>query len=594
MGKEAIGLKNLKYFPFERNRYFYGKLLTVNDFEVEQKYVNDKRRLLNRFLYGSGVVCGLNVVRVDDATVSVEMGMALDFSGREIVIDTPVVKRLNMIEGFDSELETEGDAGYLYLCLEYAEVEKEAVHSITSSNARGSAEMEFNKYAEAYRLFLTGQEPENEGFTTEHFYLDTKTLYWGHGIRVKQVLPRYTMSEGEAELKIIVENMGQQQPFGFRYDLDLVCLESESGSRMTVAFHEKDFKQARRYELTYPLRASAVRDAAGVASVTGDGIRLFIGEKELDEPARCANSTSIGDRDGKRELMDHYYRTAMEDIVKNTFQQSIYLAKIGIIKAGPAYVIESVENMPFRQFVFNNALASAINDIEIGEIASLRSHGAGHVRTSAGPMQSGRHGAAQLLATGTVVLDLGIGGQEGQRFFSQEITHGLGLGPVSILLGEAYTTSDDSALLFGDPEVFEDMRNTSVADVRLGARVDVAKGTFVIGALVVMPTNARQLKVSWMAIRDSKESIHDLETKRIFVKPDMANIEVRKSCYFEAVFANIPDKRIKWKVKEAEGGTIDDNGMYTAPNSPGVYEIIAESLAYPEIKATTYVVVRDA
>ena len=78
-------MKNLKYFPFARSRYFYGKLLTVDDFETEQKYMNDKRRMVNRFLHGSGVVCGMNVVRVDDRTISVEMGLALDFAGREIV-----------------------------------------------------------------------------------------------------------------------------------------------------------------------------------------------------------------------------------------------------------------------------------------------------------------------------------------------------------------------------------------------------------------------------------------------------------------------------------------------------------------------------
>ena len=587
-------MKNLKYFPFERNRYFYGKLLTVSDFEVEQKYVNDKRRLLNRFLYGSGVVCGLNVVRVDDTTVSVEMGMALDFSGREIVIDTPVIKKLSMIEGFDSDLETEGDAGYLYLCLEYAEKEKEAVHSITSSSARGTAEMEYNKYAETYRLFLTGQEPENEGFTTEHFYLDTKTVYWGNGLRIKQVLPKYTQSGGETELKIIVENMGQQQAFGFSYDLDLVCLESNGRNKMTVSFHEKDFTKARRYEFTYPLKALSVKETQGTAAVAPESIRLLIGEKELSETARCVNSTSIEERNAKRELMENYYRTAMEEIVKNTYQQSIYLAKIGIIKAGTAYVIESIENMPFRQFIFNNSLAAAVNDIEIREIAGLQAGGKESSQTTGGLVSGGQGGMAHTLATGTVTLDLGIGGQTGQRFISQEITHGLGLGPVFIILGEAYTTSDDSELLFGNPEVFEDVREMTIADVQLAARVNVARGTFVIGALMVSPTNARKLRVSWMAVRDSKENIHDLELKRIFIKPDMANVEVRESCYFEAIFANISDRRIKWKVKEAEGGTINHNGMYTAPNSPGVYEIIAESLAHPELKASTYVVVRES
>ena len=110
-------MKNMKYFPFERNKYFYGKLLTVDDFETEQRYMNDKRRVLNRFLYGTGVVCGLNVVPIDDMTISVEPGLALDFSGREIVVDTPAVKKLSMIDGFDSFIRSGDEKKYLYLCM---------------------------------------------------------------------------------------------------------------------------------------------------------------------------------------------------------------------------------------------------------------------------------------------------------------------------------------------------------------------------------------------------------------------------------------------------------------------------------------------
>jgi len=51
-------MNNSNFFPLERNRYFYGKMLTARDFETEQRYFNNKRRLLNRTLYGAGVVCG--------------------------------------------------------------------------------------------------------------------------------------------------------------------------------------------------------------------------------------------------------------------------------------------------------------------------------------------------------------------------------------------------------------------------------------------------------------------------------------------------------------------------------------------------------
>jgi len=39
---------------FERNNYFYGKLLTVGDFQMEQKYFEEKRRLINRLIHDIG------------------------------------------------------------------------------------------------------------------------------------------------------------------------------------------------------------------------------------------------------------------------------------------------------------------------------------------------------------------------------------------------------------------------------------------------------------------------------------------------------------------------------------------------------------
>lgn len=89
-------MNNSNFFPLERNRYFYGKMLTARDFETEQRYFNNKRRLLNRTLYGAGVVCGLGVYRNDDVSFSVETGMALDYMGREICVSAPVIRKLRM------------------------------------------------------------------------------------------------------------------------------------------------------------------------------------------------------------------------------------------------------------------------------------------------------------------------------------------------------------------------------------------------------------------------------------------------------------------------------------------------------------------
>src|SRR5215813_11048453 len=73
-----------------RNRYFYGKLLDVMHLEMEQEYFNSKRALLNRFVIGPGVVCGLDVeLTSDEKSVVVSPGFAIDRCGREILVTKP-------------------------------------------------------------------------------------------------------------------------------------------------------------------------------------------------------------------------------------------------------------------------------------------------------------------------------------------------------------------------------------------------------------------------------------------------------------------------------------------------------------------------
>jgi hypothetical protein len=70
-----------------RNRYFHGKLLDAHHFQLETAYFRDMRHLLNRFVSGYGVVCGLDVQPGPDSRhIVITSGIAIDKWGREIIV----------------------------------------------------------------------------------------------------------------------------------------------------------------------------------------------------------------------------------------------------------------------------------------------------------------------------------------------------------------------------------------------------------------------------------------------------------------------------------------------------------------------------
>ena len=72
-----------------RVRFFPGQMISAEDFEAEQNYHREKRRLLNRLLLGAGVVEGLGV-SVSGSDVEVSKGTAIDRLGNEVVAEVPI------------------------------------------------------------------------------------------------------------------------------------------------------------------------------------------------------------------------------------------------------------------------------------------------------------------------------------------------------------------------------------------------------------------------------------------------------------------------------------------------------------------------
>src|SRR5262245_56488749 len=103
-----------------RNRYFFGKKLDVQHFELEQSYFNVKRWLLNRLVSGVGVVCGLNVVWAEPGrheAILVKPGLAIDKWGRETIVvnDSAPVKVAPPVPGTTNP----DEENFIYICIHY-------------------------------------------------------------------------------------------------------------------------------------------------------------------------------------------------------------------------------------------------------------------------------------------------------------------------------------------------------------------------------------------------------------------------------------------------------------------------------------------
>jgi hypothetical protein len=106
----------------ERNRFYYGKLMDEAAFNKEQGYFNYKRRLLNRLVVGSGVVCGLNVESAESSSVVVRSGVALDPVGREIIVARDVtVNPQRLTDDLGNPSGQTLESGAAILCLAYFE-----------------------------------------------------------------------------------------------------------------------------------------------------------------------------------------------------------------------------------------------------------------------------------------------------------------------------------------------------------------------------------------------------------------------------------------------------------------------------------------
>jgi hypothetical protein len=80
----------------------------------------------------------------------------------------------------------------------------------------------------------------------------------------------------------------------------------------------------------------------------------------------------------------------------------------------------------------------------------------------------------------------------------------------------------------------------------------------------------------------------------VVTTPSQVELAPGASARFAASVTGTADTSVKWTVAEVGGGTVDANGLYTAPAVEGVFHVRAASSAVPDVSAVSVVTVRNA
>lgn len=594
-------MNNKEYYSCERNHYFFGKLMTVRDFENEQVYLNSKRRLGNRMLNGAGIVCGLDIIMVDSRTISLESGMAIDYEGREIVVAEPNVKRLNVIKGFEENREK----GYMYLCLKYKEELKESTFSVAGSGKDSGLSQEYNRVSESYDLFLTSKEPSPYLLNLNNLMFSDIVVYDENGIRLTIQIPKYTNPNSIMKFFVLLEKNNVSLPVSFEFDIQGDLFKSVNGqTQSNISYQETEVSTYKRIKKEYYMECDAISEAVTDIVINKDSFSINIGNNKNSLDNDIKHSITVTERRIYDVIIDNYYSMHFDEITEVKEDQNIYLAKFYIISNQSTYVIENIEKNPFNQYLLNNDLLNvlqlATDSIYIKHENNTLNDKIEESSNSILPAEISNIDSENIV-TGVERINMGFYPKVGKPYYSYEFIHGLGYGRIGVITAienkANYLKNDENILIFGDAEIFnsEDVQ-MSTPLAKVGAIVNPDKGTMKLGVKLLEKTTEQTIDVRWWAFKPKEKDLFDediiVDDKvNVVITPNTVRTRPLEQVRFSAKVEGSSNQGVIWEVTEDGGGKIDKNGLYTAPPKEGVYEIRAKSVKFDNKVDSAYVVV---
>ena len=590
-------MKNNQLLPFERNRYYVGKLLTSADFQVEQVYGNQKRRFLNELMYGSGIVCGLGVYSLDDLSIMVESGVAVDGWGREIVVENSVMKKLSAIDGFDS-LQT----SRAVLCLRYEEEQVHPVYAI-SGGEQGES-YEYNRVRESYALCLKDREALSAEEVSLAAFLGSAVLYEDSDYCVTVSVPSTVSCGAPVKLAVTATQLSPTaQPLSLNAPLQTPSLICEDETHLlNIALEEVLPGEGQSVTAEYWLTARSVATSDSTIMCSADSISVRVGGMARPAGEAFMLKVAVSELPAEDIIAKAIGCVSLEEMAIDGKSEIIELAEFSLQRTKSAYLIEAVKEDGVKHYLRTNAATDLRREyrrwFRNSESAPAPAKSSTREAGAAMPAQSLRE---PTYASGVCEIPLPANLRPGQVVYSDEIVHGLGKGLVHVSVGLEYFSEDKKLgttarnTICGNPKFFPEEEQAAPA-CTTAVKVMNDRGSFVIAVKVETATPLVVLNVRWNAVSfpvsEDGGKLQRMDGKSIAAVRPTVVMSTRESHYFSVNFKNMEPCTLTYELTDRDSGTITSDGIYTAPGKEGIYEIRISCADMPLITTYAYAVVK--
>ncbi|MBR5970806.1 MAG: hypothetical protein IK016_10755 [Lachnospiraceae bacterium] len=586
-----------KLYPFEKNRYYPGKMLSSADFQAEQNYLVNKSRFMNHLMYGAGIVCGLSTISLDDLSVLVESGVAIDGEGREIIIGNSVVHKLSAIEGFSS---LTGDEASLYI-----RFREEPVHSVYSvSRGDSDKEYEYNRVQEGYELYLTDKVAAGAEEFLETEFLLRDSVFSSEHFSAEILVPAIVSRERNMRIRLEIKKRSAED---VRLTLRGV-LETPSFTTADGA-HELEFSvdevRLGKGEVLYRDYWMYVADEHSAET----NVILKSGSAAAEEDGKAVNAAQnfsiivrLSDRSPIEIVNDEVGRLSLEMREAAETSDGVKIADIRLSRTKNSYIIEEVRESGVRDYIVSPA-QTVLRNFYLEYFTKDVNLSSGGPVTGALTETESKAVRTTMpeIATGVLEISLGKNARAGDIRYSGEIAHGLGRGNVYVEVGYEYLAKDKTlgasakSTIYGNPELFG-KRAGAIVDVETAVRVLNDKGSFVVAAKLKQDVDFLVLTYRWVAVRfpagEDLELIDDFYDKSISATTPTVTLGTKESHFFGVEYHNMKKCSVTYELTASGSGEITADGVYTAPMKPGVYEIRIYCTDMPVICTYAYAIVK--